>query len=313
MGSEGLLAIIQSIFNWFMGLLKYRKAVFRVDRLFFCDDVSEGQFGKGNFIGYIPGNQVAVAGLPYILESYLVMEGTLSKQTEDFSLSVRIRFRNTEGVMTHDEITPLGTMEKPLADFAGPVVIPAQIRWEITELGEMILTVLAQGTPVFERMFNVVSGEAPRSKLTPERLELSGVLGSGDPTQLKNIVSRADRELILVDRFLDASYLLKLLKNVPEETKIKVLADRRYKRGYEKQSGEIISFPNSMEIRFADKVHDRLVIVNGTDYFHFGHSLKGLGKKISRYSKVVNKKEIEELKQRLAAVWQKADSMRLDE
>lgn len=53
-----------------------------------------------------------------------------------------------------------------------------------------------------------------------------------------------------------------------------------------------------------DDFHDRFIIVNGVEYYHFGHSLKGLqGERVSRYSKMIDEEEISKLKALIDKHW----------
>ena len=108
---------------------------------------------------------------------------------------------------------------------------------------------------------------------------------------VSNIVKSAKKSIVIVDNYIDESVLLLLskrhngvsasiyTKDISKQLKLDLV---RYNTQYEPI--EIIKFLKS---------HDRFVIIDDTDVFHIGASLKDLGKKWFAFSKIeLNAKEL---------------------
>lgn len=99
-----------------------------------------------------------------------------------------------------------------------------------------------------------------------------------------NLIKSAKKSLILIDNYVDESVLLMLAKRNPGVTgtiytgKISegLLLDLQK---HNTQYPEII-------IREYKQAHDRFLIVDGTDVYHLGASLKDLGKKLFAFSRL---------------------------
>lgn len=67
----------------------------------------------------------------------------------------------------------------------------------------------------------------------------------------------------------------------------------------------------SIEVRSSTVFHDRYVVVNETEFYHFGYSFKSLGKgRVSQVNKLFDKRVIEELRQKFTEAW--SNARRLD-
>ncbi|WP_026327681.1 virulence RhuM family protein [Proteiniphilum acetatigenes] len=99
-----------------------------------------------------------------------------------------------------------------------------------------------------------------------------------------NLIKSAKKSLILIDNYVDESVLLMLAKRNPGVTgtiytgKVSggLLLDLQK---HNTQYPEII-------IREYKQAHDRFLIVDGTDVYHLGASLKDLGKKLFAFSRL---------------------------
>ncbi len=99
-----------------------------------------------------------------------------------------------------------------------------------------------------------------------------------------NLIKSARKSLILIDNYVDESVLLMLAKRNSGVTAI--IYTGKVSRGllldlqkHNTQYPEII-------IREYKQAHDRFLIIDGTDIYHLGASLKDLGKKLFAFSKL---------------------------
>jgi hypothetical protein len=113
-----------------------------------------------------------------------------------------------------------------------------------------------------------------------------------------------------MDQFLGPSDLLGLINAIPERSAIMLLTNPRFKSEYLRQKESIAGLPRKLTIKFSARFHDRYVIANGTEYFHFGYSRKDLWKgRVSRFAKLYRKDEIDDLKAEYDGEWEIAEML----
>ncbi len=99
---------------------------------------------------------------------------------------------------------------------------------------------------------------------------------------VSDLIKSAKKSIVLIDNYVDDSVLTLFSKN----QKIDIII---YTRNISKQLQLDLKKYNSqyrpVEIRTFDKSHDRFLIIDNRDIYHFGASLKDLGKKWFGFSK----------------------------
>lgn len=101
---------------------------------------------------------------------------------------------------------------------------------------------------------------------------------------LGDIIKSAKSKIFLIDNYVDENILdFFTLKDANVELYIMTQdmksAMKHYSRQYSLQYG-------SLEIRISKDYHDRFLIIDETTFYHFGASLKDLGKKAFMFSKI---------------------------
>jgi phage regulator Rha-like protein len=100
---------------------------------------------------------------------------------------------------------------------------------------------------------------------------------------VSDLIKSAKHTLVLIDNYVDESVLVLLTKRNPN-VKAKV-----YTQKINKQLQQDIEKHNEqyeiIEIKEFKQSHDRFIIIDNTDIYHFGASLKDLGKKWFAFSK----------------------------
>ena len=174
----------------------------------------------------------------------------------------------------------------------------------------MTFSILLGRSVLCEKTFRVVKGNSPSVSLIAPILS-SGVLKKeGRGFLLESILSTASIEVVLIDQFLGPGDLLGLIDAIPEGTAIRLLTSLRLKSEYLRQKESIAGLPRRLTIKFSARFHDRYVIANGTEYFHFGYSLKDLWKgRISRFAKLYRKDEIDDLRAEYDGEWEIAEML----
>ena len=120
----------------------------------------------------------------------------------------------------------------------------------------------------------------------------------------------ASKTLILIDQFLKLDDLLDLINSVPSTSSVRVLTKPDLREKFRQNRSRIDRLPHKIEVKFSERFHDRYVIANDTEYFHFGYSLKDLWKRrVSRYAKLYRNDEIQDLKDLYETEWKIAQTL----
>jgi hypothetical protein len=118
------------------------------------------------------------------------------------------------------------------------------------------------------------------------------------------IIESATRTVDIIDGYFTAE-TLGLLQDMKRKAQIRILTrtiDDKFShlaRAYIKDGGRL-------EVRTSMGFHDRFVIVDGKDYYHFGASLKNLGERGFMYSRIEEPVVVDALRKTVERVWSEA-------
>lgn len=101
---------------------------------------------------------------------------------------------------------------------------------------------------------------------------------------LSDLFRSAERSIVIIDNFIDDTVLVHLLKR-REGVKV-LLLTKRISRSLLLDIEKFNKQYPAMEYREFKSSHDRFIIIDGSDVYHFGASLKDLGKKWFAFSKM---------------------------
>ncbi|MEE8554001.1 MAG: hypothetical protein V3S72_11935 [Desulfobacterales bacterium] len=132
----------------------------------------------------------------------------------------------------------------------------------------------------FDRIFNAIESK----EITPKQ----GIFFDGQIFDaykfVSDLIRRAKKSIIIIDNYIDDSVLLLLTKRKKSVT-VKI-----FTKTISKQLSLDVKKYNSqyppVEIKKFKYAHDRLIIIDDKEVFHFGASLKDLGKKWFAFSKL---------------------------
>ena len=103
---------------------------------------------------------------------------------------------------------------------------------------------------------------------------------------MSSIVKKAEKEIILIDNYMDESTLI-LLSKKNKNIKVRLLTkniSKQLQLDVKKANEQYGAF----EIQTFEKSHDRFLIIDGITVYHIGASLKDLGKKWFAFTKMDN-------------------------
>ena len=132
----------------------------------------------------------------------------------------------------------------------------------------------------FDRIFNAIESK----EITPKQ----GIFFDGQIFDaykfVSDLIRRAKKSIIIIDNYIDDSVLLLLTKRKKSVT-VKI-----FTKTISKQLALDVKKYNSqyppVEIKKFKYAHDRFIIIDDKEVFHFGASLKDLGKKWFAFSKL---------------------------
>ncbi len=145
--------------------------------------------------------------------------------------------------------------------------------------------------------------EIPAMKVTQE-----GVFFAGQQfdalRRIVDILRQAGQSIVIVDAYVDES-VLDLLTQKPQATRVNILtrdvlpALKTTALAFNKQYG-------GLSLRTSPAFHDRFVIIDGNDFYHFGASLKDAGNRGFMFSRIEEPSVVGALRPQLEAEWARA-------
>lgn len=274
-----------------------------------CDEVSLGQFGKVNLLGVIPGDEISISNIPYKLESFLVFQGFIPPNVPLADLAFSVEQIDTNGSVLFREEVALCSVKSEDSSIGKSLFLTQPFNWEINAYGIVKFSLLFDGCIQTSKEYRILRGDSPYS-LQTGALPSSGILQGSSGFSIAAILGKANRSLILMDQYIESNVLLEFLSHVPHGTGVQLLTSQRLAKNFRSNFSRISRLPQSVEVRFSRSFHCRFVIVNESEFFHFGHSLKDISKgRISGYHKLYRKDEITELWNQFLAEWKVASTL----
>lgn len=123
--------------------------------------------------------------------------------------------------------------------------------------------------------------------------------------KFNEIISRAKSEIILIDNYLDES-VLEVLGSKNINVKCKVLTLKRSLNNTLKAFIDAFNKQHqNLEVKTSSVFHDRFLILDMTDFYHFGASIKDAGNKGFMFSKIEEDFIKKQLLQEIEKEWTK--------
>lgn len=95
--------------------------------------------------------------------------------------------------------------------------------------------------------------------------------------KFEQFIQSANKEIILIDNYVDLSVLQRLAKK-QKKVNVIIYTDRKTKLTQQDIQKFNAQYPN-LTLKYTNKMHDRFMIIDGKTLYHIGASLKDLGKK----------------------------------
>lgn len=95
--------------------------------------------------------------------------------------------------------------------------------------------------------------------------------------KFEQFIQSANKEIILIDNYVDLSVLQRLAKK-HKKVNVIIYTDKKTKLTQQDIQKFNVQYPN-LTLKYTNKMHDRFMIIDGKTLYHIGASLKDLGKK----------------------------------
>ena len=125
-------------------------------------------------------------------------------------------------------------------------------------------------------------------KITAEQLPSQGIFFEGQIFDAYKFVSdlfrSAEKSIVIIDNYVDDSvlvHLTKVKKSVKVKIMTKIISDQ-FRLDLKKFGEQYFD----IEVSTIKSIHDRFIIIDGQIVYHFGASLKELGKKLFGFTKM---------------------------
>jgi hypothetical protein len=150
-----------------------------------------------------------------------------------------------------------------------------------------------------------------RADKTLLQLDREGVFFAGEVfdalRHIDGLIRQAQRRILIVDGYAGESVLALLAAKKPGVT-VEIMMKPSQATATFKTHGEAFNAQyQGLAVRTSEAFHDRFVIIDDNDVYHFGASLKDAGRKGFMFSRLEEPSVLDELRKRIAAEWQKAN------
>ena len=115
---------------------------------------------------------------------------------------------------------------------------------------------------------------------------------------LADLVSKAEKEIVLIDNYVDIG-TLNILAKKREKVTVRIYTVKKTKLS----AADVTNFNEQypvLELHYTGEFHDRFLIVDGALAYHIGASLKDAGKKCFAINRIEDRENIKDILKRLA-------------
>jgi len=122
----------------------------------------------------------------------------------------------------------------------------------------------------------------------------------------KEILEAARESILIVDGYIDENVLVLLTGKQPGVSVKLLTKARSVNTKFKVDAVAFSSQSGDLAIRMSDAFHDRFVIIDDRDFYHFGASIKDLGKRAFMFSRIQEPVVVDRLRTAVNKEWSKA-------
>ena len=115
---------------------------------------------------------------------------------------------------------------------------------------------------------------------------------------LVDIISKANKEIIVIDNYVDKT-TLDILSKKKVNVMVLLITDENKSRLTKTDTNKFNGEYPTLKVKYTNIFHDRFIIIDNKELYHLGASLKDLGKKVFGITKIEDKEYLSHLKERI--------------
>ena len=255
----------------------------------FCFQLTENEFQTLRFqIGTSKQNESQ--NLRFQIET--------SKQSSEINNNLRGGRRYLPYVFTEQGIAMLaGVLKNDIAVKVSLNIINSfiEMRKFIASNGQVFerLTNMEYKLLEHDKKFDIVFDQLQQEENIKQKIFFEGQIYDAY-SLIIDIIKKANRKITIIDNYIDDS-ILKMLAKKNKNVEVTILTSIKSNI----QNIDIQKFNKeypTLKVAKTDKFHDRFVLLDNTEMYHLGASIKDLGKKCFAISKVENEEMINLIK-----------------
>jgi hypothetical protein len=273
-----------------------------------AEHVSSATFDRFNFDGCIVGDKVTVPQFPYRLQTTIVgfaqrPDGE-ALAVEDIVIRVAIETVGIDLEETEGEVEKIEG-----DDQASRLMVSVPIECWLLGPSTLRVSVSIKNKNTSYR-WHINHGHGPLMGLATPGIT-SAILGATAQTfDVCALLASATTDLVIVDAYLPPSELLRLIASVPPSVKIQLLVPPKDRQSYRSANAVLYAAHGRLDVRVTagsrstGPFHDRFVIINSSEVYWFGTSLKQvMAGRVTRVAKLFGRDEVATLQRIFASEW----------
>ena len=136
----------------------------------------------------------------------------------------------------------------------------------------------------YDKNFEVIFGKFDRKEDLKSKLFFDGEIYDAY-SLLVDIISKASKEIIIIDNYVD-KVTLDILSKKKVNVMVLLITDENKSKLTKTDINKFNSEYPLLQIKYTNTFHDRFIIIDNKELYHLGASLKDLGKKVFGINKI---------------------------
>ena len=136
----------------------------------------------------------------------------------------------------------------------------------------------------YDKNFEVIFGKFDRKEDLKSKLFFDGEIYDAY-SLLVDIISKANKEIIIIDNYVD-KVTLDILSKKKVNVMVLLITDENKSKLTKTDINKFNSEYPTLKIKYTNIFHDRFIIIDDKELYHLGASLKDLGKKVFGINKI---------------------------
>ena len=136
----------------------------------------------------------------------------------------------------------------------------------------------------YDKNFEVIFGKFDRKEDLKSKLFFDGEIYDAY-SLLVDIISKASKEIIIIDNYVD-KVTLDILSKKKVNVMVLLITDENKSKLTKTDINKFNSEYPLLKIKYTNTFHDRFIIIDNKELYHLGASLKDLGKKVFGINKI---------------------------